>query len=74
LKSNKNVLYVDLSNNNIGNNGAVAVEKLLKSNQSIISVNLSNNKIVGGQAVSGLVLEGFNFPNLVLNRIEPTAF
>jgi hypothetical protein len=74
LKSNKNVLYVDLSNNNIGNDGAVAIEKLLKANQSIISVNLSNNKIIGGQAVSGLVLDGFNFPNLVLNRIEPTAF
>lgn len=74
LASNHNVLYVDLSNNQIGNAGANAIEKLLKSNKTVISVNLSNNKIVGGQAVSGLVLDGFNFPELTLNRIEPTAF
>lgn len=64
LASNHNVLYVDLSNNQIGNAGANAIEKLLKSNKTVISVNLSNNKIVGGQAVSGLVLDGFNFPEL----------
>jgi len=74
LRGNHNVLYVDLANNQIGNSGAVAIQNLLKANQTIISVNLSNNKFVGGSETSGIVLEGFNFPNIVLNRVEPTAF
>jgi len=74
LKGNHNILYVDLSHNQIGNAGAVAIQNLLKHNQTIIEFNLSSNKFLGGAETSGLILEGFNSPNLPLNRVTPTAF
>lgn len=74
LRGNHNILYVDLSNNHIGNAGAVAIQNLLKHNQTIIEFNLSANKFLGGSETSGIILEGFNFPNLLLNRVNPTSF
>jgi len=64
------VATLDLSHNEIGIDGALAIEKLLQVNKSILSVDLSENKnILGTSSLAPLFKEGFNFPNLSFHRV-----
>jgi len=64
------VTSLDLSNNDIGLEGALGIEKTLKKNATILSINLSGNKgIVGSSALAPLFKDGFSFNNLSINRV-----
>jgi len=72
LAGNDSVSGVDLSDNQIGNAGAVAVQGALKASKSLNNVNLSKNKgIVGGPQLAAFLGEGFVFPALSFNRVNP---
>jgi hypothetical protein len=64
------VATLDLANNTIGVDGAIAIENMLKNNSTVLSIDLSGNKnIVGSQQLAPLLREGFNFPNFSLDRV-----